>query len=65
VSSDNLTIAYMDFKSFSLGDALYNVMFVAALDGRPLIGTFNCPFDYWEQWQPVIFAMIQTIREIK
>lgn len=61
----DMTVAYMDFKSFSLGGPIYNVMFVAAIHGRALIGTLNCAFDYWEQWKPVAHEMIKTVQEIK
>jgi len=65
LDADGTTVAYMDFKSFSLGDPVYNVMFVSAIRGRALIGTFNCQYEYWEQWRPVVFEMLKTIREIK
>ena len=62
---DGLTLAYMDFKSFSLAGPLYNVMFVTALDEQPLIGTLNCPFEQWEQWRPVAIEMLRTIRKVE
>jgi len=64
LDADGTVVAYMDFKSFSLGGPIYNVMFVSAICKRPLIGTFNCPFEYWEQWRPVVFEMLKTVREI-
>ena len=57
------SVAYMDFKSFSLGGPAYNIMFVSAICKRPLIASFNCPFEHWEQWQPVVLEMLKTIRE--
>ena len=65
METDGTTVAYMDFKSFSLGGPIYNIMFVSAIRGRPLIGTFNCSFEYWEQWRPVVFEILKTVREIE
>ena len=65
IDTDDATIAYMDFKSFSLSGPIYNVMFVSRISGRPLIGTFNCSFEHWEQWKPVVLEMLKTIRELE
>ena len=65
LSEEDITVAYMDFKSFSLSGPVYNVMFVTSICGQALIGTLNCAFDYWEQWKPVAHEMIKTVREIK
>ena len=65
IDTDGAPVAYMDFKSSSLGGPVYNIMFASALCGRPLIGTFNCQFEHWEQWRPVALEMLKTIREIK
>ena len=65
MEAENRAVTYMDFKSFSLGGPIYNVMFVSVICGRPLVGTFNCQFEHWEQWRPVVFEMLKTIREIE
>jgi len=65
IETDAATVAYMDFKSFSLSGPVYNIMFVSAICKKPLIGTFNCQFEHWEQWRPVAQAMLKTIREVK
>jgi len=65
IDTNNATIAYMDFKSFSLGGPVYNIMFVSAVCGMPLIGTFNCSFERWEQWRPVVLEMLKTMREVE
>lgn len=65
LETGHATVAYMDFKSFSLSGPVYNIMFVSVICGRPLIGTFNCLFEHWEQWRPVALEMLKTIREVK
>jgi len=60
-----MPISYMDFKSFSLSGPIYNMMFVAAFAKQTLLGTFNCSFDHWEQWQPVVIEVLKNIREVK
>lgn len=60
---NNTSVAYMDFKSFSLGGPIYNVMFVSKISNRLLVGTFNCPFTDWEQWRPVVVEMLETIQD--
>ena len=64
IEKDDKNIVYMDFKSTSLGGAIYSIMFASSVCDRLLIGTFNCPFEQWEQWQPVALEVISTIREI-
>jgi len=58
-----ISVAYMDYKSFSLNGPIYNIMFVSAICNRPLVGTFNCPFGFWEVWRPAAVEMLKTIRE--
>jgi len=60
--SDDGSVASMDYKSYSMGGAIYNIMFVSVIFNKPLIGTFNCPFEQWEQWRPVALEMLKTIR---
>ena len=62
-NESGVSVAYMDYKSFSLDGPVYNIMFVSVICNKPLIGTFNCPFDKWEQWRPVVLEMLKTIRE--
>jgi len=64
VDANGKTIAYIDYKSASFGGAVYNIMFASAIHKRPFIGAFNCPFEQWEQWRPVILEMLKTVREI-
>lgn len=63
IKAVNSVALAMDFKSFSVGGPVYNLMFVTLLDGRLLLGSFNCPFDLWEEWRPVMLAIIETIGE--
>lgn len=65
LDTEGSTVAYMDFKSFSLGGPIYNIMFVTAIGGKPLIGTFNCIFDNCEEWRPLAIEMLKTFHETR
>lgn len=65
IESVNLSVMVLDFKSFSLSGAIYNLMFLTEVDSRLVLGSFNCPFDEWEDWKPVMLTMLQSMEAVE
>ncbi len=58
-------IAYVEFTNNALGGKLYNLMFYLSVNGRPLMGSFNCITKDVKYWQPVAVEMMQSIRIVE
>lgn len=59
---DGKTIAFFEFKSPTLTEPLFNVMFFVEIGHNAIMGCFNCPYDEYLLWQPVVRQMIQSVR---
>ncbi len=53
---------FVEFISPALDDDVYNLMFGTNLEGRLLIGTFNCTVGHREKWEPVGKSIINSIK---
>lgn len=60
--ADGHRIAYVEFTSQALGGKLYNLMFYISVNGKPLMGNFNCMTKDVKYWQPVAREMMQSLR---
>lgn len=58
-------IAYVEFSNNAIGGKLYNLMFYMSINGKPLMGSFNCLTKDLKYWRPVAFEMMQSIRIIE
>lgn len=56
------TVGYAEFLTPALGTGIYNLMFFTALEGKVLIGTFNCTEAEMETWQPVAHRILGSFR---
>lgn len=41
---------------------VYNLMFVTSLDGKLLIGTFNCTIEKMQEWQPIAEQILSSVK---
>lgn len=41
---------------------VYNLMFVTSLEGKLLIGTFNCTVEKLKEWQPIAEQILSSVR---
>lgn len=60
-AQDNDSIQCFDFRSSSLEGPTYNVMYLYKLTDIALLGAFNCPFEMYIKWKPIIKRMINSI----
>ena len=52
---------YCEFISPALNTDVYNLMFFASLQGKALIGGFNCIESDQIDWQPIAWAMLESL----
>lgn len=57
-----LQTAYVEFSNNVMDGKLYNLMFYLAVNGRPLMGSFNCRTKDMKYWRRVAFDMLQSIQ---
>ena len=65
VDIEKLHIAYVEFSNNAIGGKLYNLMFYLNVNGKPLMGSFNCLTKDMKYWRPVAVEMMQSIRLIE
>lgn len=59
VNSKN--IGYFEFKSYSIDDYLYNLIYFLEFEGKTLMGTFSCKYDDCKEWRDIVLDMVNTI----
>lgn len=57
--------SYFTFRSHGMDRDIYNMLLVAPVNGKMLQVNFNCPYESYPSWQPLVLLIWQTIREIK
>ena len=65
VDIEKIHIAYVEFSNNAIGGKLYNLMFYLNVNGKPLMGSFNCLTKDMKYWRPVAVEMMQSIRLIE
>lgn len=58
-------IAYVEFSNPVMDGKLYNLMIYLAINGQPLMGSFNCRTKEMKYWKPVAFEMMQSIQIVE
>lgn len=55
-------LAWFDYKSFGIGQDMYNIMFISSVEGKMLHGVFVCLFDELETWSDIALKIVQSIK---
>lgn len=58
-------VAYVEFSNPAMDGKLYNLMFYLTVNGRPLMGSFNCRTKEMKYWRAVAFEMMQSIEIVE
>ena len=58
-------VAYIEFSNPTIDSKLYNLMFFMELDGKTLMGSFNCPTKSIKYWKNSAFEMMRSIRVLE
>ena len=60
---NNTDFITIEFMSNAVDTKIYNTIFITALDGRLLLGTFNCTVNDFDEWKPISKKIINSIRK--
>lgn len=54
-------LSWFDYKSYTIDEPLYNIMYVTPIDGKVMHGIFNCLYRYKEDWKEAALQVIASI----
>ena len=55
-------IGFFEFKSPTLDEPLFNLMFVVEIEHHVMMGTFNCPYQEYREWRQIARQMMNSVR---
>jgi hypothetical protein len=55
------SINLIQFKSYGIDEAAYNILYLLSIDKYIIQGTFNCTYNDMEEWKRAAFEVIKTI----
>ena len=62
--ANGLTVACYDYQCIALDDDIYCLHFFTDLPLGELLGSFTCPIEAQEQWEPLVRQMLLTIKPL-
>jgi len=58
------TVGFIEFKSPTLGQPLYQLRFFREMDGNVIMGIFSCRFDDYAAWRPLAHQIMKSVSVI-
>ena len=58
---ESTTIGWFDYKSPTMDEPLFNIMYCASVNGKTLQGVFNVLYCEWKLWKDIMIDVIGTI----
>lgn len=58
---ENNKLSWFDYKSYTIDEPLYNIMYVTPIDGKVMHGIFNCLYRNMEEWKQAALQVIASI----
>lgn len=52
----------VEFRSVAIDTTVYNIMFVSYLEGRTLLGTFNCGIEHLPTWERIGKQIVNSVK---
>ncbi|WP_427108159.1 hypothetical protein [Lysinibacillus xylanilyticus] len=62
IQIDDKTVGFIEVITPAIDGEIFNLMFFVSIDGKALIGTFNCMEEDTETWRPIARAMMETMQ---
>lgn len=62
VQAQELTVAWMDFRAFTLTESLYCMIFIFKPEEEMILGNFHCGLSEYDIWKPAVLKLLTTIR---
>lgn len=57
-------IAWITYESMAIDADIFNLVFLTAIEGKLLYGSFNCVLELKEQWKDIAMQSILSIEEV-
>lgn len=55
------SISLIQFKSYGIDEAAYNILYMVSIDKYIIQGAFNCRYNDMDEWKRAAFEVIKTI----
>lgn len=55
------SISLIQFKSYGIDEAAYNILYLLSIDKYIIQGVFNCRYNDMEEWKRAAVEVIRTI----
>ena len=55
------SISLIQFKSYGIDEAAYNILYLTSIDKYIIQGAFNCRYNDMEEWKRAAFEVIKSI----
>lgn len=56
-------ISWFAFRSFSMDEQIYNLIFITSIGGKLMNGTMNCPKGLEKDWRPIMRQVVLSIED--
>lgn len=53
---------WFDVKSYKGEEVYYNIYFIAEKEDKKIFGSFQCPFEKYDNWKPQITQLLQEMK---
>lgn len=60
----NTGCAWTEFSSYAINEDLYNMLFLSVIEGKLMLGMFNCPLSQGSDWKSFRNQILGTISDI-
>ena len=56
------SISLIQFKSYGIDEAAYNIIYLVSIDKYIIQGAFNCKYNDMDEWKRAAFEIIKSIK---
>lgn len=57
----NYVYVWMDYKNFAGSECIYNILFIIDTGEKRVFGAFNCLFEKYDLWKPIVLRMLDSL----
>lgn len=61
IDREDSKLSWFDYKSYTIDEPLYNIMYVTPIGGKVMHGIFNCLYRNREEWKPAALQVLSSI----
>ena len=57
-------LSWFDFKSIAADSEIYNIMYIALVDGKVMHGIFNCLYEQMKEWKDIAKQVMMSVKDL-